>query len=106
MFSKAPSERLAAQGAGVIYITHRLSEAVELADRALVLKNGVRILEESRGDFDHDLLVRAIAGDDAQPRARRAAPPRRAPFLEARNLVSRTLQRRDLSRDVRERSWG
>jgi ABC-type sugar transport system ATPase subunit len=89
---KGAVRTLAAQGAGVIYITHRLSEAVELADRALVLKNGVRILEESRGDFDHDLLVRAIAGDDSQARARRAAPPRRAPFLEARGLVSRTLR--------------
>ena len=48
---KGAVRTLAAQGAGVIYITHRLGEAVELADRALVLKNGVRILEESRGAF-------------------------------------------------------
>ena len=89
---KGAVRTLAARGAGVVYITHRLSEAVELADQALVLKNGVRILEESRGDFDHDLLVRAIAGDDSAPRARRAEPPRGAPFLEARGLVSRTLR--------------
>lgn len=85
---------LAAEGAGVIYITHRLSEAVELADRALVLKNGVKILEETRGAFDHDALVRAIAGKAAQTQAR----PRRVgratggAILEARNLTNRTLK--------------
>ena len=96
-FSKAPSERWPHRARASSTSRIVLGEAVELADRALVLKNGVRILEESRGAFDHDLLVRAIAGDEAQPRARRAAPPRRAPLLEARNLVSRTLQRRELS---------
>jgi ribose transport system ATP-binding protein len=89
---KSAVRTLAAQGAGVIYITHRLSEAVELADRALVLKNGVKILEETRGDFDHKSLVRAIAGDDAQARPPRVVSSKRAPFLEARNLSGRTLR--------------
>ena len=89
---KGAVRTLAGQGAGVIYITHRLSEAVELADRVLVLKNGVKILEKTRGDFDHALLVRAIAGDGAEPCPRRAASRKRAPFLEARNLSSRTLK--------------
>ena len=89
---KGAVRTLAAHGTGVIYITHRLGEAVELADRALVLRNGVRILEEARGAFDHDGLVRAIAGDDVQTRARRATPSPRAPFLEARNLASPSLR--------------
>jgi ribose transport system ATP-binding protein len=89
---KGAVRSLAAQGAGVIYITHRLGEAVELADRALVLKNGVKILEESRGAFTHGSLVRAIAGEDAQSRTGRAASTKRAPFLEARNLAGATLR--------------
>ncbi len=71
---KAAVRTVAAQGAGVIYITHRLAEAVELADRALVLKNGVKILEETRGAFNHDTLVRAIAGADTGVRSQRTAP--------------------------------
>jgi ABC-type sugar transport system ATPase subunit len=89
---KSAVRTVAAQGAGVIYITHRLGEAEELADRAIVLKNGVKILEESRGAFTHDSLVRAIAGADAQPRSRRAAPPQRSALLEVRGLAGASLQ--------------
>jgi ribose transport system ATP-binding protein len=82
---------LAAQGAGVIYITHRLGEAVELADRALVLKNGVKIFEERRGAFAGDDLVRAIAGSSLHVRELRQATPDRKPILQARRLVGERL---------------
>jgi ABC-type sugar transport system ATPase subunit len=88
---KGAVRTVAAQGAGVIYITHRLAEAEELADRAIVLKNGVKILEELRGAFTHDSLVRAIAGVDAQTRSRRASP-RRSALLEVRGLAGASLQ--------------
>jgi ABC-type sugar transport system ATPase subunit len=89
---KGAIRTVAAQGAGVIYITHRLGEAEELADRAIVLKNGVKILEEARGAFTHDSLVRAIAGADAKTRSRRASPPRRSALLEVRGLAGASVQ--------------
>jgi ABC-type sugar transport system ATPase subunit len=89
---KGAVRTVAAQGAGVIYITHRLGEAEELADRAIVLKNGVKILEEARGAFTHDSLVRAIAGADAPTCARRALPPRRSALLEVRGLAGASLR--------------
>jgi ABC-type sugar transport system ATPase subunit len=88
---KGAVRTVAAQGGGVIYITHRLGEAEELADRAIVLKNGVKILEEARGAFTHDSLVRAIAGADAQTRSRRASTPRSA-LLEVRGLAGASVQ--------------
>ena len=89
---KSAVRTVAAEGAGVIYITHRLGEAEELADRALVLKNGVKILEEARGAFNHDSLVRAIAGADVGKRSRRAAPPRGSALLEVRGLAGASLR--------------
>jgi len=89
---KSAVRTVAAEGAGVIYITHRLGEAEDLADRALVLKNGVKILEEARGAFNHDSLVRAIAGAEVGKRSRRAAPPRRSALLEVRDLAGASLQ--------------
>jgi ribose transport system ATP-binding protein len=83
---------LAEQGAGVIYITHRLGEAVELADRAIVLRNGVKILEEARGAFDHNALVRAIAGADVKSVRRRSVAQPRPEVLEARNIVGHSLR--------------
>ena len=53
----------AARGVGIIYISHRLGEVVELADRVIVLKDGVVVAERERGSFDQSDLVRIIAGE-------------------------------------------
>lgn len=55
---------VAARGAGVIYISHRLGEVVELADRVIVLKNGRVVARRDRGDFDRAMLVQIIAGGE------------------------------------------
>lgn len=55
-------KQLAANGTGIIYISHRLGEIVELADRAVVLRDGKVILDESRGQYDYETLVAAISG--------------------------------------------
>lgn len=56
--------RVAAKGAGVIFISHRLDEVVALADRAVVLRDGRLVADEPRGSFDHDTLVEHIAGGE------------------------------------------
>lgn len=58
---------IASRGAGIIYITHRLAEAVELADRAIVLRNGRVVAEQARGEFDYSSLIRAITGAASLP---------------------------------------
>lgn len=64
--------RLAAAGTAVIFISHRLEEIVAVADRAIVLKDGVLVLDAPRGSFDRDRLVAAMVGrqlsDIFQPR--------------------------------------
>lgn len=55
---------VAARGAGVVYISHRLGEVVELADRVIVLKNGRVVARRDRGDFDREMLVAIIAGGE------------------------------------------
>jgi len=55
-------KEVARRGAGIIYISHRLDEVVDLADRVIVLKDGAQVAERARGDFDHDTLVELIAG--------------------------------------------
>jgi len=54
--------RVAERGAGVIFISHRLDEVIELADRVIVLRDGRLIANDARGTYDHDDLVRKIAG--------------------------------------------
>ena len=54
--------RLKANGTSVIFISHRMSEIMQAADRAVVLKDGDLTLEARRGDFDRDDLIQAMVG--------------------------------------------
>jgi ABC-type sugar transport system ATPase subunit len=50
------------RGASVIFISHRLSEVMEAADRVVVLKDGEMTLEARRGAFERDDLIQAMVG--------------------------------------------
>jgi ribose transport system ATP-binding protein len=78
---------LAAQGVAVLYITHRLDEVVELADRVTVLRDGQRSALLSKGEFDVDVLVRAITGSDLDDRTVGSKSSRADPVLEVVNLT-------------------
>jgi ABC-type sugar transport system ATPase subunit len=54
--------RVAAEGAGIIFISHRLDEVRALADRVLVLRDGKQVAEAAGGELDDDSLVTAIVG--------------------------------------------
>jgi len=53
---------VAARGAGVVFISHRLDEVMDLVDRVVVLRDGALVADVRRADVDHDILVRLIAG--------------------------------------------
>ncbi|MDR3373335.1 MAG: sugar ABC transporter ATP-binding protein [Ancalomicrobiaceae bacterium] len=54
--------RLKATGMAIIFISHRLSEVIESADRVVVLKDGEMTLQAVRGAFTRDDLVVAMVG--------------------------------------------
>ncbi|MCX5214744.1 sugar ABC transporter ATP-binding protein [Kitasatospora sp. NBC_00240] len=54
--------RVASSGAGVVFISHRLDEVLELADRVVVLRDGRVVAEQATGELDHDTMVTLIAG--------------------------------------------
>jgi ribose transport system ATP-binding protein len=87
--------RVAERGAGVIFISHRLDEVTALAHRIVVLRDGRVVANVARDAFDHDKLVRLIAGVDV----RSAAGVRAAagdPVLSARQLRGPTIGGIDL----------
>lgn len=53
---------VAARGAGVVFISHRLDEVMDLVDRVVVLRDGVLVADVLRAELDHDVLVRLVAG--------------------------------------------
>jgi ribose transport system ATP-binding protein len=54
--------RLRDRGASVLFVTHRLEEIFEIADRVTVLRDGGRVLDAATADLDQHELVEAIVG--------------------------------------------
>jgi D-xylose transport system ATP-binding protein len=54
--------RLRDQGTGVIYISHKLDEVLELADRISVLRDGQTVGSDATADWTRESLVGAMVG--------------------------------------------
>ena len=54
--------RLKAEGVGIVYISHRLDEVFEIADRVSVLKDGDHVATRPAAGLDHDALVSMMVG--------------------------------------------
>lgn len=59
-----------AEGIGVVFISHRLGEVLELCDEVTVLRGGRRVLEAPIAEVSGRQLVAAITGDELTGRAR------------------------------------
>ncbi len=60
LFAKVRS--LAATGATVLYISHRLEEIYAIADEIVVLKDGRSVLSGATAELDQDRLIQAMVG--------------------------------------------
>lgn len=78
--------RLAAEGKGIIYISHKLGEIFSLADRVTVLRDGhyigTRVIKETTPDEVIRMMVGRELSDFYPPKN----PQRGAPILEVRGL--------------------
>lgn len=55
---------LRAKGVAILYVTHRLSEVVAIADRAVVLKDGANLCEVPHAELELSNLVNLVAGEE------------------------------------------
>jgi ABC-type sugar transport system ATPase subunit len=87
-------KELRAGGAGILYVSHRLDEIFELADRVTVLRNGRKIATRPVAELSKQQLVELMLGEeaDAEYRAPIVARPKAAPLLEVQNLCGRFLR--------------
>jgi simple sugar transport system ATP-binding protein len=53
---------LRADGKGIIFITHKLGEALELADRVVVLRGGRKVAEQPARDLDEQQAANLMVG--------------------------------------------
>lgn len=67
---------MAARGMGIIFITHKLGEAIALTSRLLVMRHGRVVGERANaGELSKQDLARLMCGRDLRPPARPPAEP-------------------------------
>jgi ribose transport system ATP-binding protein len=91
--------RIAAEGAGVVFVSHRLDEVLSLADRIVVLRDGQKVADEAVARIDHHRLVELITGAAAASVASAPSRSRRhdgAPTLSVRGLRGASVDHLDL----------
>ena len=81
--------QLKADGIGIIYISHRMQEVMDLADRITILRDGRYVGDLSRADATHDKVVAMMVGREL---SNQYFPTKRErtstePMLEVQDLV-------------------
>ena len=77
---------LRAEGVAVIYISHRLGEVREIADRAVVLRDGANAGELAREEITHDRMVRMMVGRDIESFYQHPVGEKRPRYFEVESL--------------------
>jgi rhamnose transport system ATP-binding protein len=90
-----------AEGAGIVYISHRLEEVAAIADRVTVLRDGETIATCDAKGLSRAELIRMMVGREINAIFPKRTVPIGEVALEVRNLKSRAAGIRGVSLEVR-----
>ncbi|MCZ4094674.1 sugar ABC transporter ATP-binding protein [Sinorhizobium psoraleae] len=85
--------QLAADGVGIVYISHRIDEVMHLSDRITVFRDGRHIWTRPRADLDEDSVIAAMVGRSLLDAERVERPTSGDPVLSVRGLSLSTSSR-------------
>ncbi|AHG19352.1 sugar ABC transporter ATPase [Chania multitudinisentens RB-25] len=79
--------RLRAKKVGMIYVTHRLDEVMEIADRVCVMRDGRYVAGGNTADYSLRDLVQMIVGEAMPSNQRQPLPEQQPPVLQLTDVV-------------------
>ena len=91
--------QLKKEGLGLIYVSHRLQEVLEISDRVVVLKDGVQTADLETGKTTEDQIIQKMVGRELAHGYKRTETTTDEVVLEVENLSSRW--HRDISFKIR-----
>ncbi len=93
---------LRSQGVSIIYISHRLGEIKQIADRVVVMRDGKNAGILERDEISHDHIVKLMVGRNIEHFYKPAATDEPKPFAEIGDLRTRRYPTCSNSFDVRK----
>ena len=94
--------RLKADGVGIIYISHRLEEIRQIADRVVVMRDGAKVQEFDSADVPVRTIVEAMVGRSLERMFPALGQPSAEPVLEVQGLTGASGRFRDVNFAVRK----
>jgi simple sugar transport system ATP-binding protein len=91
---------LKAQGKSIVFITHKLNEVIEIADRISVLRRGKLVETVPRAGATEAGLARSMVGREVLLRVQKTAGQPGEPLLQVEDLLVRDDRGLDAVRDV------
>ena len=79
-------EDLRTQGVGIVYISHRLSEVIQIADRVVAMRDGQNAGNLAKQEITHDAMVRLMVGRDLERTSRAPSNVTAKECLQVRDL--------------------
>ncbi len=95
-------KELRSEGVSIIYISHRLGEIKEIADRVVVLRDGKNAGTLEREEISHDAIVKLMVGRDIHRKEREAPTPEGGETIRVNGLRTRRYPKHAISFDVRK----
>ena len=93
---------LKTQGLGIVYVSHRLNEVLEISDRITVLRDGKVVATEPAADMDEVRLVSLMVGREHKPGQSAYAERRLGEVVLEARKISRGAEFHDVSFALRK----
>ena len=90
------------QGVAIIYISHRLGEVRDLADRVTVLRDGENAGRLKQGEIEHDGMVKLMVGRDIDQFYSRKEHEIGEPLLTVNDLRTLSFPQHAINLEVRQ----
>lgn len=83
--------KLKEEGVSIIFISHKLNEALEIADRVTVLRDGVSVGTYSRMECNEEMLISLMVGSDFEEKISKDPGIIGEEIFRAENITTRDL---------------
>ncbi len=76
------------RGISILFVSHKLNEVLEIAERVVVLRNGEKVLDTEVGDLDQSQIAYHMTGQEIREQAHTYTPPSEEdePLLRVKHL--------------------